>query len=72
MSMRVRSKGLRLLCSRVLPVDKKEAVDEEEIKRRAANFGDGQKDPYGVLKLPKDSQMTDIRKAYRRFPRVCR
>ncbi|EKX40209.1 hypothetical protein GUITHDRAFT_113690 [Guillardia theta CCMP2712] len=43
--------------------DKKEAVDEEEIKRRAANFGDGQKDPYGVLKLPKDSQMTDIRKA---------
>eukprot|EP00960_Hanusia_phi_P047236 758314-Hanusia_phi.AAC.1 len=46
-------------------VDKKEAVDEEEIKRRAANFGDGQKDPYGVLKLPKDSQMTDIRKAYR-------
>lgn len=43
------------------------AANEAEIRRRAAAAGQAQTDPYGVLEVESDAQMTAIRKAYRRL-----
>lgn len=43
------------------------AANEAEIRRRAAAAGQAETDPYGVLELDSEAQMTQIRKAYRRL-----
>ena len=45
----------------------KAAATEAEIRRRAAEAGLAQTDPYGVLELDSEAQMTAIRKAYRQL-----
>jgi len=40
-------------------------ANHAEIRRRAAAVGQAQTDPYGVLELDAEAQMTTIRKAYR-------
>mmetsp|Transcript_15762 Transcript_15762/g.23152 ORF Transcript_15762/g.23152 Transcript_15762/m.23152 type:complete len:667 (+) Transcript_15762:33-2033(+) len=42
-------------------------ANHAEIRRRAAAVGQAQTDPYGVLELDAEAQMTAIRKAYRRL-----
>jgi hypothetical protein len=43
------------------------AHKEAEIRRRAAAAGQAETDPYGVLEVESEEQMTAIRKAYRRL-----
>jgi len=43
------------------------AANEAEIRRRAAAAPQAESDPYGVLELDSEAQMTAIRKAYRRL-----
>lgn len=43
------------------------AANDAEIRRRAAAAGQAETDPYGVLELDSEAQMTQIRKAYRRL-----